>query len=284
MPQPSPQGAFMIERIFIPTIRRADKQFTYENLPAELQARVVMVIDPAERHLYHYPCQYLELPPHIVGAWTQLAMTRKFIHQHAGRIKYAMIDDDLVFKKRNAKYWTGVADMPKSKREATPAEILRLFETASAWLDEDGIGIVGVSDDGVPPAKTEYSDTKGVFNCLFLDGNMIAEVIDDADTSIRVAEDVLFLFECLSKGINTRMANEFLATNKSLGKELKGRRPVWEGMFDQMPKDHFQTNEHYDALRHIADRFPEGMEIFEKGGRMKNKKSWKKVYRCRLAG
>lgn len=272
----------MIERIYIPTVRRADKQFTYENLPASLQERVVMVIDPAERHLYRYPCQYLELPDHIIGAWTQLAMTRKFIHQHAGAIKYAMIDDDLIIRKRNTKYIGGASDMPSSKRDATSAEIMQLFETASAWLDEDGFGIVGLSDDGVPPAKSEYSDTKGVFNCLFLDGRMIAEVIDDADTSIRVAEDVLFLFECLSRGINTRMANEFLATNKSLGRELKGRRPVWEGMFDKMPKDHFQTAEHYDALRHIADRFPEGMKIFEKDGRMKNRKSWKKVYRCRM--
>lgn len=273
----------MIERIYIPTVRRADKQFTYENLPASLQERVVMVIDPAERHLYRCPCQYLELPDHIVGAWTQLAMTRKFIHQHAGTIKYAMIDDDLIIRKRNAILWSGISDMPTSRRDATPAEILRLFDTASAWLDEEGIGIVGLSGTESHPGYKEYSDTTGVFNCLFLDGRMIAEVIDDADTSIRVAEDVLFLFECLSRGINTRSATEFFTTNKSLGKEMRGRRPVWEGMFDQMPKDHFQTAEHYDALRHIADRFPEGMKIFEKDGRMKNRKSWKKVYRCRVA-
>ena len=136
----------MIEKIFIPTIRRADKQFTFDDLPKELQDKVVMVVDPTERSMYNYPCEYLELPKEIIGQWTQLAQTRKFIHQYAGTIKYAMIDDDLLVYKRNQKYFTNNSDMETSKRKATPEEILRLFDTASKWLDEEDIGIVGLSD------------------------------------------------------------------------------------------------------------------------------------------
>lgn len=268
----------MIERIYIPTVRRADNQFTYENLPPELQERVVMVIDPKEAYLYKYPCNYLELPFYVTDNGNQLANTRKFIHQHAGNIKYAMIDDDLIMYKRNRKYFTGVSDMDKSKRKATNEEILRMFSQASEWLDDSDIGIVGMSDGMVPPANTEYNDTKGVFGYLFLDGRKISKIADEIDTSIRVAEDLLFLFQCLSNGINTRMANEFLYINKSESAELKGKRPIWEGLFEEMPKDHFQTKQHYECLEYIRSKYPEGITIFTEDGVMKNTKHWKKVY------
>lgn len=271
----------MIERIYIPTIHRANIQYTFDNLPSELQHRVVMVVDPVERPLYHYPCAYLELPNTIIGQWTQLSQTRKFIHQHAGAIKYAMIDDDLIVYKRNQKYFTDASDMESSKRKATPEEILWLFDTASRWLDEENIGIVGLSDGMVPPANTEYTDTKGVFSYLFFDGKMISEVANEIDTSIRVAEDLLFLFECMSNGINTRMSNEFLYVNKSATEELKGKRPIWEDIFDIMPKDYFQTSEHYEALEYIRSKYPNGITIFQENGVMKNTKHWKKVYRSK---
>ena len=269
----------MIERIYIPTIRRFDKQFTFENLPKEFHQKVIMVVEPAERPLYKYDCEYLELPNEIVGSWTQLAETRKFIYQHAGAIKYAMFDDANIIIKRNSKYITGISDMEKSKRPAEVSEILRLFEMADKFLDEDDVGIVGLSDAMVPPANIEYSDTKGVFNVLFLDGRKISKIIDELDTPVRVAEDVLFLLECMARGINTRMINEFTYTNKSLSSELKGRRPVWEDIWDDMPKDYFQTDEHYDAMRVVQQRFPNAITIYEEDGRMKNTKHWKKAYK-----
>lgn len=269
----------MIERIYIPTIRRTDKQFTFDNLPKELQERVVMVVESSERSLYNYSCEYLELPNDIVGQWTQLSLTRKFIHQHAGNIKYAMIDDDLIVYKRNQKYFNNISDMESSKRKATSEEIIRLFNTVSKWLDEKDIGIVGLSDGMVPPVEEEYSDTKGVFGYLFFDGKKISKIINEIDTSIRVAEDLLFLFECMSSGINTRMSNEFLYVNKSATEELKNKRPIWEGLFDNMPKDYFQTKEHYEALQYIQKKFPHAITIFEENGIMKNVKHWKRIYR-----
>jgi hypothetical protein len=269
----------VIDKIYIPTIHRADNQFTFDDLPKELQDKVVMVVDPAERSMYNYSCGYLELPKEIIGQWTQLAQTRKFIHQHAGNIKYAMIDDDLLVYKRNQKYFTDNSDMETSKRKATSEEILRLFETASQWLDEDDIGIVGLSDGMVPPADTEYVDTKGVFGYLFFDGKKISKIVNDMDTSIRVAEDLLFLFECLSNGINTRMSNEFLYVNKSATDELKNKRPIWEGLFETMPKDYFQTKEHYEALQYILKKYPLGITIFEENGIMKNVKHYRRIYK-----
>ena len=48
-------------------------------------------------------------------------------------------------------------------------------------------------------------------------------------------------------------------------------------MFDETPEDYFQTDEHYDCMRYIQKKYPHGVKIFEKDGKMKNIKYLKKV-------
>ena len=271
----------MIEKIYIPTVRRAKNQITFNNLPDELKKRVIMVVESGERHLYNYDCEYLEIPEEIVGKWTQLAETRKLIHKHAGNIKYAMIDDDIVINRRNTKYWTGISNMDKSRRKATKDEISLMYEQVSKWLDEPDIGIVGLSTPDVPPGSKEYHDTTNVNTYCFYDGRMISKVIDEMDiTSVRVSEDMLFLYEALSRGINSRKSEEWVFDNRSqVDKNLQDTRIVWKGMFDETPEDYFQTDEHYDCMRYIQKKYPHGVKIFEKDGKMKNIKYLKKVYK-----
>ena len=273
----------MIERIYIPTVRRANNQITFNNLPKELQERAVMVVEPGERRLYDYPCDYLEIPEKLVGTWTQLAETRLFIHKHAGTIKYCVADDDIKIRRRNAKYWTGQSNMEKSKRDATAEEMLDMYETVDKWFDESAIGVVGLSDAGSPPSSKEYEDTKDVYSYVFYDGRMLSEVIDDMDIcSLRIAEDVLFLYEVLSRGINTRKSTEWMYDNRSMvQKDLSDTREVWTGMFknvEDRPDNYYQSDAHYDAMRYIQSKYPHGVKIFEKDGKMKNRKYWKKVY------
>jgi len=273
----------MIERIYIPTVRRANNQITFNNLPKELQERAVMVVEPGERHLYDYPCDYLEIPEKLVGTWTQLAETRLFIHKHAGAIKYCVADDDIKIRRRNAKYWTGQSNMEKSKRDATAEEMLDMYETVDKWFDESAIGVVGLSDAGSPPSSKEYEDTKDVYSYVFYDGRMLSEVIDDMDIcSLRIAEDVLFLYEVLSRGINTRKSTEWMYDNRSMvQKDLSDTREVWTGMFknvEDRPDNYYQSDAHYDAMRYIQSKYPHGVKIFEKDGKMENRKYWKKVY------
>lgn len=279
----------MIERIYIPTVRRANNQITFNNLPKELQERVVMVVEPGERHLYDYPCEYLEIPEKLVGTWTQLAETRLFIHKHAGAIKYCVADDDIKIRRRNAKYWTGQSNMEKSKRDATAEEMLDMYETVDKWFDERAIGVVGLSDAGSPPSIKEYEDTKDVYSYIFYDGRMLSEVIDDMDIcSLRIAEDVLFLYEVLSRGINTRKSTEWMYDNRSMvQKDLSDTREVWTGMFknvEDRPDNYYQSDAHYDAMRYIQSKYPHGVKIFEKDGKMKNRKYWKKVYNPKYSG
>ena len=271
----------MIEKIYIPTAKRENNQITYENMPEELQKRVIMVLRPEDRPLYKYDCEYLVVPDEMVGTWTELAQTRKLIHKHAGAIKYAMIDDDIVINRRNAKYWTGVSNMDKSRRKATKEEISLMYEQVSKWLDEPDIGIVGLSAPDVPPSDSEYHDTTNVNTYCFYDGRMISKVIDEMDiTSVRVSEDMLFLYEALSRVINSRKSEEWVFDNRSqVDKNLQDTRIVWKGMFDETPEDYFQTDEHYDCMRYIQKKYPHGVKIFEKDGKMKNVKYFKAVYK-----
>lgn len=280
----------VIERIYIPTVRRTDNQITFNNLPEELKKRVIMVVEPGERHLYNYECEYLLVPEKLVGTWTQLAETRLMIHKHAGATKYAVLDDDVIIKRRNAKYWTGESNMEKSKRSATGEEISDMYEIVSKWMDEESIGVVGLSDAGTPPAAKEYEDTKPVYTYLFYDGRMISKVIDEMDiATLRIAEDVLFLFEALSRGINTRKSNVFMYDNRSMvDKNLAESREVWTGMFknkEDRPDNYYQSDEHYKSMDYIQKKYPHIVHIFkDENGKKKNRIAWKKLYNSRNTG
>ena len=169
--------------------------------------------------------------------------------------------------------------MATSKRNATEEEILSMFVTFDKWMDEEDIGVVGPSDCHAPPSGSLYSDTRGIFGLVFYDGRMISREIDNMDiTPIRVASDVLFIYECLSRGINTRLSTEWTFDNRSVTRELSNTRILWEGMYKKQPADYFQTDEHYDALRYIQGKFPFCMKIYERNGRRKNTKYWKRAY------
>ena len=274
----------MIEKIYIPTVRRADNQITYNNLPDNLKKRVVMVVEPKDRHLYNYPCEYLEIPEKIVGTWTQLAETRLFIHKHAGEIKYCMADDDIIIERRNSKYWTGTSNMEKARRNATPEEVSLAFDIMDKWLDEDNIGITGFSNAGSPPTGTQYLDTVGCFSIIMIDGRMVSKIIDDINiTELRTGEDILFLFECLSRGINTRLSMEWLHNNKSMhDKKMKDTRVIWTGMYsvdENIPTMNEIYQNGFDVVEQIQKKFPMGIKIYEKNGIKKHIRYWKKVYK-----
>ena len=60
----------MIDKIYIPTVGRGDKQITWENLPQKWRDITIMVIQEKEKHLYDYDCEYLciENPVSIISS------------------------------------------------------------------------------------------------------------------------------------------------------------------------------------------------------------------------
>ena len=68
-----------MDRIYIPTFRRVEKQKTFERLPDKYKEKVIMVVQKNERPQYKYDVEYLEVDD-LIG----IAATRNEIYNHAG--------------------------------------------------------------------------------------------------------------------------------------------------------------------------------------------------------
>jgi len=199
----------MIEKIYIPTFRRVDIQITYDNLPNEYKEKVIMVVQEQEKKDYNYDVEYLVVDDNI-----GIAKTRELICRHAGETRFSMVDDDVVFYRRNQKYYSdfdNVSNMDKSKRIATKSDLDEMFTLFDKWMDE-GILHVGNRRNGLPPGKTAYSDTV-FFNAIHhVNGELLSEIIDEIDwTRCEVGEDANLMFEYLSRGYRNRRSDEFPA-------------------------------------------------------------------------
>lgn len=210
----------MIEKIFIPTVRRVNNQITYTNLPPALQQRVVMVVQAWERPQYSYPCEYLVLPDSAEYHYTDyfcLSRTREYIYHTAGSIKYAMLDDDLTFGLRNQRYFGLPSDMPKSKRPATDQDVLEMFDLFSQWLDEPEVTVCGCSHNENPPAKRQYTENTSLGSALWINGQDIKDILPQlALTRTRIAQDNVFLLSLLTRGFGNRVSQRHTFYNNSV--------------------------------------------------------------------
>ena len=92
----------MIDKIFIPTVNRIDNQITYNALPNYLKEKVTFVVQSWEREKYSFDNEYLVLPDYInLDHPRAISETRKVIYKAGSQIKYAMLDDDIIFRRRN---------------------------------------------------------------------------------------------------------------------------------------------------------------------------------------
>ena len=252
----------MIERIYIPTIYRPDDQITFNGLPESLQEKTTLVVQEWERESYSIDCDYLVLPKYInTEDYLCLAKTRDFIHQQGRNQKYVMVDDDIIIKRRNAKYTTGISDMEKSKRTATGEDILEMFELFSDWLDETDVAVCGPSLVENPPGNRFFRSNTSVTSMVFCDGSKLSPILEDLPTkAVRYGEDVLFILSLLSRGIGNRVSEVFCIENHS----LKGKLPdtVWKNAeYQNVWRDH----------KIIEDMFPDFFKILldEDGNRVK---------------
>jgi len=83
--------------IVIPTLGRADRQITFDNMPPKWQQRTTLIVQHHEADDYH-PYPRIVLPKHI----KDIANTRHhLVHEHPFDSQYiVMLDDDLVFSAR----------------------------------------------------------------------------------------------------------------------------------------------------------------------------------------
>jgi hypothetical protein len=246
----------MIQKIFIPTLHRVDNQITYNNLPDDLKDRVVMVVQAWERPLYKYDCEYLVLPDtdeYHFSNYYCLPKTRKMIYQAGRNMKYAVIDDDIVFFRRNARYFGQESNMETSKRKATPDDVLEMFDLFDGWLDKPDVTVCGCSHMENPPMETYFSKNSSLSSALWINGPDFTDILDELDlTSIKVAEDACFLLSLLTRGYGNRVSGEFIFQNNSVyKKDLKSA--VWDQQtYEQTQKDHQYLEKMFPGIYNIV--------------------------------
>jgi hypothetical protein len=211
-----------------------------------------MVVQSWERSKYKYDCDYLVLPEEINPSDRLcLAKTRAIIYRKARDLKYAVLDDDISFKRRNSKRFTGISNMEKSSRAATHQDILEMFELFTNWLDEPSVTMCGPSQIQNIPANTSFKNNTSVFSAVFINGPDFRDILEELPlTVVRYSEDVLFNLSLLTRGYGNRSSQEFCFFNNSLtGRLTEG---VWaDAEFQDVWKDH----------KRIAEFFPDFFKI-----------------------
>lgn len=274
----------MIERIFIPTVNRYDNQITYNMLPSKYKKIVSLVVQSWEKPKYQYDCDYVVLPDteeYHYNNYYCLPKTRRFIYELGKDIKYCIFDDDIVFARRNSKYFTGISNMEKSKRKATEEDIDDMFSLFDSWLDLDTVTVCGCSqiENRPDPSSRIYTSNCSLSSAFWINGKDFKDLLPKLDlTSVRVGEDVCFLLSLLTNGFGNRVSGEFLQYNISnFSKKMPST--VWDQQtYEQTLKDHLYLEKLFPGLFSIvydADgkRVAGGYKNYGK-----SKVFWKKAY------
>jgi hypothetical protein len=276
----------MIEKIFIPTVNRVDAQITFKNLPDELKKKVVMVVQAWERPKYSYDCEYLVLPDtseyHFSDTYC-IARTRKLIYEAGQNMKYALLDDDIEFVRRNAKYFGDSSNMEKSKRKSTNSDIIEMFDLFDRWLDDPDVTVCGCSFVQFPPRKERYYNNSSMSSVYWINGNDFNQLLPKMDlTSVKVFEDVCFLLSLLVNGYGNRVSSEFVYNNISISKK-NYTSTIWDSQTaEQTTKDHQYLEKLFPGIFQI--KYDESGNRVQGGFRNvgKTQINWKKAYKFNL--
>lgn len=246
----------MIEKIFIPTVNRVNNQITFQNLPDELKRNVIMVVQAWERNQYKYNCDYLVLPDtkeYHFSDYFCLPKTRKYIYEIAKNMKYCILDDDIIFGRRNASYYRETSNMKVSRRKCTKKDIFEMFELFDNWLSSDEITVCGCGQLEKPLSKYRYRNNMSISSAFWINGNHFKNILPELDlTSVRVAEDVCFLLSLLSKGYSNRVAEEYYICNQSLLNKKIGST-IWDNQtIEQTLKDHKYLEKIFPGIYNIV--------------------------------
>lgn len=201
-----------MDKIYIMTCKRVDKQVTYNQLSPKQKSKVVFVVQDWERDQYQYDADYLILPKTInVSDQFAIAKTRQYIYEYAKDQRYALLDDDLQFYRRNMKYWTGSSDMDKSARLCTHADMDEMFDLYTEWLSESGIAFCGCALKNNPPSSKIRTENSSMAAAYWIDGPKIRDVVMQNNfAQLSVSEDVHFILTLLANGKRNRICSYFV--------------------------------------------------------------------------
>ena len=211
----------MIDKIYIPTLGRPEEQVTWDNLPSELKEKVCFVIHEREKDLYKYDAEYLVLPDEL----DRISKVRKEIIYHADEQRFCMWDDDVIFYRRNRKYYGDlringvyIPDVlkedgkPMSKWKMEYRDFVEMFAQFNEWFDkEETLLHIGHRRTNLPPLGSIADNI--FFNSMHcIDGKKLKPIRDEILWDwCQVGEDANFMLEYLTRGYTNRRTDLYSA-------------------------------------------------------------------------
>ena len=215
----------MIDKIYIPTLGRPEEQVTWDNLPSQLREKVCFVIHEREKDLYKYDAEYLVLPDEL----DRISKVRKEIIYHADEQRFCMWDDDVIFYRRNRKYYGDLQingeyvtdrlyeDGPKkgkpiSKWKMELEDFQDMFNQFNGWFDNEKTLLhIGHRRTNLPPLGSIADNI--FFNSMHcIDGKKLKPIRDEILWDwCQVGEDANFMLEYLTRGYTNRRTDLYSA-------------------------------------------------------------------------
>ena len=204
-----------LQRIYIPTLGRVNKQITYDAMPDWVKDMTYIVIQPQEEAQFRerYPNSNIKvLPAYIKG----ICATRDWLIKDGGDDCYGMIDDDITFWKRNVDRTTGKKNADKSNEEFTDTDWKEMIQ----WVEDkwnEGYAISGNRAKGLPPNPKDDMKFGKLVQVFWIDGSKIHR--DNIVWEIPFVEDVHFILQVLSMGGKTIVSDKYLFECDDYGNE-----------------------------------------------------------------
>ena len=192
-----------LDKIYIPTFKRHDKQIFFKSLPNFLKEKVIFVVQKQEKHLFEG--KNLLVVDDNIG----IAKTREIIYRTADKQRYLVVDDDITLMRRNAKYFGKESNMDRSKRQLNENDWNELLDILDRCHKENNI-LCGFKSAALPPGGDAIINNGGIFAIFSIDGKLLSKVINDIDFNyVSVQEDVNFNLHLLTNGYSNKIMNEF---------------------------------------------------------------------------
>lgn len=223
----------MTLRIYIPTLGRPNSQEAYNQLDAA-GLKPVLVLDETDAAPY---TGYRQLRVAVKG----IAQKRQAIVEHAGKRKFAMLDDDIVIKAVDF-------DMLEKCEISLPssARLTQEFERAEDLLDQYAHGGVHTRHF-VNYAKQPYELNRGYYRQVaFFNPKLMGRV---PRYTGETAEDVRFMVALLEQGLDY-----FIMTSCCMT-EVK----------DKALPTHFRQEQKNKDMRDLGDEYPKFVRATKDG-------------------
>ena len=251
----------MIDKIYIPTCGRSDRQITWNNLPQKWKDKTVLVVDSTEVNKYDKPI--LSIPEGMKG----IASIREWIVKQTQEEKICMFDDDL-----DLVYTRKTDESGPTNKKLNDDEVDEMMNLMSEWLDDHVFCGLDATWSH-PQFDIDYKFCGRVCSNVFY--NIKTLPMNEINwTDLEISEDYNIALQLLTRGFSNKVSTRYRVS------------PV--GNFSAGGCSSYRTIElHNESFIKLQEKFPKFITLKEKvqnSGLWKGQKrlagviQWKKAY------